>query len=62
MSEPLCTGTIPKGVGSEKEEPLTPVSSPPTAFAEELEPRQEARARQPMAVTVKSRLFVFILY
>jgi hypothetical protein len=54
-------GTIPKGVGSEKDEPLTPVTSPPTAFADELEPKQEAKTMQLIAAPTKSRLFVFIL-
>jgi hypothetical protein len=58
----LWTGTIPKGVGSEKDEPLAPVTSPPVAFAEEFEPKQEAKAMQPMAAPTNSRLFVFILF
>jgi hypothetical protein len=53
---------MPYGVGSEKEEPLEPVTSPPTAFAEELEPRQEAKTKQPRAAPTKSRLFIFILF
>jgi hypothetical protein len=52
---------MPKGTGSVNEEPLTPVSSPPTALAEELEPMQEAKAKQQIAATTKSRLFVFII-
>ena len=51
---------MPKGVGSETAEPLTPVISPPTALADELEPRQEASAMQPMAAPTKNRLVVFI--
>jgi hypothetical protein len=53
---------MPKGVGSEKEEPLTPVNSPPTAFAEELPPKQEARVMQLIAAPAKSRFLLFILY
>jgi hypothetical protein len=55
-------GTMPKGVGSEKDVPLTPVNSPPTAFADELEPKQEAKTMQLMAAPTNSRIFLFIFY
>jgi hypothetical protein len=53
---------MPKGVGSEKDVPLTPVNSPPTAFADELEPKQEAKTMQLMAAPTNSRIFLFIFY
>ena len=53
---------MPKGVGSEKALPFTPVTSPPIALAEELEPMQDASEINIEEIIIKNANFLIFIY